>query len=58
MQSTGEATMYPKPVQDLAGWNIRSIGCANKSIVLAADESTISYGPSPTFGELGELPCD
>ena len=47
--------MYPKPVQDLAGWNIRTIGCANKSIVLAADESTISYGPSPTFGELGKL---
>lgn len=46
--------MYPKPVQDLSGWNIRTIGCANKSIVLAADESTISYGPSPTFGELGE----
>lgn len=24
---TGEATMYPKPVQDLSGWNVRSIGC-------------------------------
>ena len=24
---TGEATMYPKPVQDLNGWQIRSIGC-------------------------------
>ena len=24
---TGEATMYPKPVMDLNGWNIRSIGC-------------------------------
>lgn len=42
--------MYPKPVQDLAGWNIRSVGCANKSIVICADESVISYGPSPTFG--------
>ena len=26
-KSTGEATMYPKPVQDLNGWNIRSMGC-------------------------------
>jgi len=51
-KQTGECSMYPKPVQDLAGWNIRSIGCANKSIVICADESVISYGPSPTFGEL------
>jgi alpha-tubulin suppressor-like RCC1 family protein len=52
-KSTGEATMYPKPVQDLAGWNIRSVACANKSIVVVADESVIAWGPSPTFGELG-----
>lgn len=32
---------------------IRSIGCANKSIVVAADETMISWGPSPTYGELG-----
>jgi len=24
---TGEAAMYPKPVQDLSGWQVRSIGC-------------------------------
>ncbi|CAG2103028.1 unnamed protein product [Medioppia subpectinata] len=52
-KSSGEATMYPKNVQDLNGWNVRSIGCANKSIVLAADDSLISWGPSPTYGELG-----
>ncbi|KAG0441251.1 hypothetical protein HPB47_015999, partial [Ixodes persulcatus] len=28
----GEATMYPKPIQDLTGWNVRDIGCSNKSI--------------------------
>jgi len=50
---TGEAAMYPKPVQDLSGWQVRSIGCANRSIVIAADESVVSWGPSPTFGELG-----
>ena len=24
---SGEAAMYPKPVSDLSGWQIRSIGC-------------------------------
>ena len=52
-KSAGEATMYPKPLQDLCGWNIRSIGCCNKSIMIAADESVITWGPSPTYGELG-----
>lgn len=52
-KSSGEATMYPKTIQDLCGWNIRSVGCANKSIVVCADNSVISWGPSPTYGELG-----
>jgi len=51
-KTTGDCTTYPKVVQDLQGWNIRDIGCANKSIVICADESVISYGPSPTYGEL------
>ncbi|XP_060068574.1 protein RCC2 homolog [Ylistrum balloti] len=50
---TGEAAMYPKLVQDLSGWRIRSIGCCNKSVVVAADDSLVSWGPSPTYGELG-----
>lgn len=45
--------MYPKAVQDLCGWRIRSLACGKSSIIVAADESTISWGPSPTFGELG-----
>ncbi|XP_063001245.1 protein RCC2 [Elgaria multicarinata webbii] len=48
-----ESTMYPKTVQDLCGWKIRSLACGKSSIIVAADESTISWGPSPTFGELG-----
>lgn len=51
-KKTGEAWMYPKPIQDLHGWNVRSVGCANTSIVIAADESVIAWGPSPAFGEL------
>lgn len=49
---TGEANMYPKPLQDLSGWNVRSVGCSVTSIVVAADESVIAWGPSPTYGEL------
>ena len=52
-KSSGEATMYPKNIQDLCGWNIRHVACANKSIVVLADNSVISWGPSPTYGELG-----
>ncbi|XP_035455680.1 protein RCC2 homolog [Spodoptera frugiperda] len=50
---TGEANMYPKPVQDLSGWNIRSVGTSNTSIVIAADDSLVAWGVSPTYGELG-----
>jgi len=52
-KSTGDATMYPKPVRDLSGWDVRSVGCSKTSIVLAADDSVVSWGPSPTYGELG-----
>uniref|UniRef100_A0A0B6ZY47 Protein RCC2 homolog n=1 Tax=Arion vulgaris TaxID=1028688 RepID=A0A0B6ZY47_9EUPU len=52
-KTSGEANMYPKLVQDLCGWKVRSIGTSNKSIVVAADESVVSWGPSPCFGELG-----
>ncbi|PSN33959.1 Protein RCC2 [Blattella germanica] len=50
---TGEANMYPKPIQDLTGWAVRSVGCSFTSIVMAADDSVIAWGPSPTYGELG-----
>ena len=52
---TGEANMYPKPIQDLTGWNVRSVGVSNTSIVIAADDSVIAWGPSPTSGELVSL---
>ncbi|XP_031617169.1 protein RCC2 homolog [Contarinia nasturtii] len=52
-KKTGEANMYPKPVQDLSGWHITSLGCSNTSIVISADDTLIAWGASPTFGELG-----
>lgn len=50
---TGEANMYPKPVLDLSGWHVKHVGASFTSIVVAADESVVAWGPSPTFGELG-----
>lgn len=52
-KKTGEANMYPKPVQDLSGWHIHHIGTGNTSIMIAADDSVIAWGASPTYGELG-----
>jgi len=52
-KKSGEANMYPKPVQDLSGWNITDVGCANTSIVISADDTVIAWGASPTYGELG-----
>lgn len=49
---TGEANMYPKPIQDLSGWDIRCVACSQTSVVVAADDSVIAWGCSPTFGEL------
>ena len=44
--------MYPKPIADLSGWNVRSLACGTKGWMLAADESVIGCCPSPGFGEL------
>merc|ERR1712021_92276 len=51
--SSKEANMYPKPIADLSGWNVRSFACGTKGWMLAADESVIGCCPSPGFGELG-----
>jgi len=52
-QSNKEANMYPKPIQDLSGWNIRSIACNPKGWMISADDSTIGCIGSPCYGELG-----
>ena len=50
--SSKEANMYPKPISDLSGWQIRSVGCSGKGWMVAADDSVIGCAPSPCFGEL------
>lgn len=52
-KKTGEANMYPKPVNDLQGWNITDIGCSQTSVMISADDTLIAWGASPTYGELG-----
>lgn len=47
-----EANMYPKPVQDLSGWDVRSMACNTKGWLAAADDSVIGSMPSPCYGEL------
>lgn len=44
--------MYPKPVQDLHGWNLRSIGTCSIGLVAAADDSCIVWGSGTSSGEL------
>ncbi len=47
-----EANMYPKPIGDLSGWNIRSMACSGKGWMVACDDTVIGCAPSPCFGEL------
>lgn len=52
-KKSGEANMVPKHVADLAGWSIRSVACGSTHTAVAAEKSLVTWGPSPTSGELG-----
>lgn len=52
-KKTGESFMYPKPLFDLQGWEVHSVASGTTSTVVAAERTVISWGPSPTYGELG-----
>eukprot|EP00466_Bigelowiella_natans_P010412 jgi/Bigna1/130849/aug1.12_g5557 len=45
--------MYPKIFEGLNGWRVREISCGVSSSICASEYSLITWGPSPTFGELG-----
>ncbi|CAK8698299.1 protein RCC2 homolog [Clavelina lepadiformis] len=51
--SSRETTMYPKPVSDLQGWKVRSVGCGYRHTAVAADDSVIVWGTGVSNGELG-----
>lgn len=50
---TGDSTMYPKPLYDLQGNEMHCFASGNTSTVAATDRTIVSWGPSPTYGELG-----
>ena len=47
--------MYPKPLMDLSGWNIRSIACGNLTNAVASETSAITWGAA-SYQELGYGP--
>jgi len=49
---TGEAAMYPKFVDDLQGWNVRSAVCGQRGWSVLADDSVIACQCSPGYGSL------
>ncbi|XP_057435033.1 uncharacterized protein LOC130727801 [Lotus japonicus] len=55
IKSTGDDWMYPKPVMDLSGWNIRCMDSGSMHHFVGADSSCISWGHAQN-GELGYGP--
>uniref|UniRef100_A0A0D3G199 Uncharacterized protein n=1 Tax=Oryza barthii TaxID=65489 RepID=A0A0D3G199_9ORYZ len=55
LKNTGDDWMYPKPLLDLSGWNIRCMASGNMHHVVGADDSCISWGTAQN-GELGYGP--
>jgi hypothetical protein len=51
-KKTGEANMFPKPFYDLQGWVPTQIACGNTCTAVVAGTDLITWGPSPTSGEL------
>ncbi|KAM3341704.1 protein RCC2 [Capsicum galapagoense] len=55
IKSTGDDSMYPKPLLDLSGWNLRCMDSGNMHHFVGADSSCISWGHAQS-GELGYGP--
>jgi len=47
-----EANMYPKFMDDLQGWNTRDVACGQSGFLICADDVVIGAQPSPGFGSL------
>ena len=45
--------MHPQVIDDITGWDVRDVACGNTHTIVSADETVITWGPSPTYGELG-----
>ncbi|KAH8509555.1 hypothetical protein H0E87_011348 [Populus deltoides] len=55
IKNTGDDWMYPKPLMDLSGWNLRCMDSGNMHHFVGADNSCISWGYALN-GELGYGP--
>nr|XP_004238336.1 protein RCC2 [Solanum lycopersicum] len=55
IKSTGDDSMYPKPLLDLSGWNLRCMDSGYMHHFVGADSSCISWGLAQC-GELGYGP--
>ncbi|XP_076892137.1 uncharacterized protein LOC143543774 [Bidens hawaiensis] len=55
IKNSGDDWMYPKPLMDLSGWNIRCMDSGSMHHFVGADSSCISWGPAQS-GELGYGP--
>ena len=42
--------MYPKPEDDLRGWNVHTFGVGYNHSIVHADDSVIGWGPSALSG--------
>ena len=52
-KKTGEATMKPAYIGDVVSMSCRALAVGPTSTILAADDTIVAWGPSPTSGELG-----
>ncbi|KAL6511833.1 hypothetical protein OROGR_021430 [Orobanche gracilis] len=55
IKSSGDDWMYPKPLMDLSGWNLRCMDSGSMHHFVGADSSCISWGQAQS-GELGYGP--
>lgn len=55
LKTSGDNFMYPYPMYDLQGWNVRSMACGPNTYAIAADYSVIIWGQA-VAGELGYGP--
>ncbi|XP_073265680.1 uncharacterized protein [Populus alba] len=55
IKNTGDDWMYPKPLMDLSGWNLRCMDSGNMHHFVGADNSCVSWGHARN-GELGYGP--
>ncbi|XP_043809330.1 protein RCC2 isoform X2 [Manihot esculenta] len=55
LKNAGDDWMYPKPLMDLSGWNLRCMDSGSMHHFVGADNSCISWGHAQ-YGELGYGP--